>query len=330
MLIKYMVRNIIVFLLVLGVMSCSDMKEIKKLTVNNKVSELSDTLLLSRVENLIGFDGDIYFIEQYRGQIVQLDENLEFKRFIGSRGEGPEELCHVAGFSLLGEIVYALDAGCGKMMMFEKMNGNFRGGYQLFGKMPLMPEFRFVVNPESTIDISVTAMEGAFGRIDLLTQQISFWGERSKFDYTDMDRARNGRFLLKQGPNYVCVSDNMANIEIYDCYRKKINDFDYSYLEVVKNRISYLNSMPLKGSNSYGIICEDAYIEGDILYLLLSSNNKGTYRVNTIASFSLIPPINVKDVFQLPGRVYSSLCVSKGYLYAFDMEKTELCQFVLY
>ncbi len=47
MLIKYMVRNIIVFLLV---------------------------------------HGDIYFIEQYRGQIVQLDENLEFKRFIGVEG----------------------------------------------------------------------------------------------------------------------------------------------------------------------------------------------------------------------------------------------------
>ncbi|MDE6821868.1 MAG: 6-bladed beta-propeller [Bacteroides acidifaciens] len=312
----------VLLFLLMSLFSCSEKDLVRRLSVKDKVSEFSDTLFLGRVKNLLTYNNDIYFVEQYRNQIIKLDSCLNLRGLIGRMGEGPEELCNVSSFIIDNDIIYVLDAGCAKLISYG-LDGNIIARYRLSEKVGLMPEFRFVVSGNDYMEMSVTDRRGAFGKMKLQSDSVSYWGERTLFAHTDMEYVRNGRYLFKSSFGYVSISDNEAIIEVYNFDKKKIMDYDYSSLEVVKRSLAYLDTQPMS-SNSYGIICEDAYMDGNQIYLLLSSYETMGYKANTVAVFELQSDIRLKGVYQLAGSLYSSLCVLNGNVYAFETKESIL------
>lgn len=300
--------------------SCSAGEDkVKKMTCISSASELSDTLFFADVENLMAVGEDILFIDMYRNRIVCMDvSDWSVKSLIGVPGEGPDELCALFQFACRDSILYALDVGCGKVMAYD-LQGNISAKYPLPLESSLMSGYRFLVSEGREVNISTRSDMGAFVNWNLWEEGLSFWGERFRFD-ADQAKIRNGRHLLETADGYIAVSDNMPQIEKYDSQKNKAEVYDFSNIPVVKKRLLKLEGMAW-GAKSYGIVCEDACVHQDKLYLLLASDDDKGFAVNQIAVFSLFPRIEYDGVLELPGRIYSTFCVSHNQIIAFESLK---------
>lgn len=316
-----MYRVICIITLFLILFSCSNGEDrVKKVTHISSVSELSDTLFFAKVKNMISKGEDIFFIDKYRNRIVCMDvDGWKLKTVIGTSGEGPDELCNLSQFALKNDTLYALDGGCGKLVAYD-LQGNICGKYPLPLESRLMVGYHFLLSDGGKMDISTSSDAGAFVHLDLLDGDISFFGERFRFEYTSQDKLRNGRYLLKTTDGYVAVSDNMPQIEKYDGQKNRLEIYDYSNIPMVKGTLSQLERK-VQDTNSYGIICEDACIYEDKLYLLLVSDNGNGMSMNRIAVFSLFPQIKWDELLEMPGRIYSTFCVSHERIIAFDSQR---------
>lgn len=327
-----MKQLVCLFFFLLLILSCREVSPIRELKKGDSVSDFADTLFLGKVENLYAYKNKLYFIEQFRNQIVVLDDNLRLTGLVGIEGEGPTNLCGISGFVIHDDTLCAIDPVCGKILLFS-MDGRVVGRRQFVGNEPLMPEFRFVASKGNLIEMSVSDKQGAFGRLDILSDSISFWGQRTLYPFDDLERIRNGRHLFKYKSHYICISDNEPVIEFYDAVRKRKGCLDYTSLDVVQRRLNYLRShSSSSAANSYGIICEDAYVDenDNLLILLLSSNGDKGYEVNTLAVFDLQHDgARLREVCKLSGSVYSSFCYMDGSVYAFNVEQSVLEQFFL-
>lgn len=317
--IMYRVIGIITLFLIL--FSCSNREDrVKKVTRISSVSELSDTLFFAKVKNMISKEGDIFFIDKYRNRIVCMDvDGWKLKTFIGTSGEGPDELCNLSQFTLKNDTLYALDGGCGKLVAYD-LQGNICTKYPLPLESRLMIGYHFLLSDGNKMDISTSADAGAFAHLDLSDGDVSFFGERYRFEYTSQDKLRNGRYLLETADGYVAVSDNMPQIEKYDRQKNRVEVYDYSDIPMVKRTLLQWERK-VQDSNSYGIICEDACIYEDKLYLLLVSDNGNGMAMNRIAVFSLFPQIKWDELLEMPGRMYSTFCVSHERIIAFESQR---------
>lgn len=205
-------------------------------------------------------------------------------------------------------------------MVGYDLQGNISTKYSLPLESRPMLDYRFLVNEGEKMDISTCLDMGAFVNWDLLDGGFSFWGNRFNFDYASQNQQRNGRHLLEIADGYIAVSDNMPQIEKYDSQKNKVEAYDFSDIPVVRNRLLQLEGKAL-GTNSYGIVCEDACVHQDKLYLLLASDDDNGYTVNRIAVFSLFPQIEYDDLLELSGEIYSTFCVSCGRIIAFESMK---------
>lgn len=301
--------------------SCSaGENKVKTMTCISSASELSDTLFFADVKNLLGIGEDVFFIDAYRNRIVCMDvDDWSAKALIGVSGEGPDELCYLSRFTCRNGILYALDAGGGKLVAYD-LQGNISAKYPFSLESSLMSSYHFLVSEGGEVDISTRSDKGAFVNWDLLKERVSFWGDRFRFDYAKQDQIRNGRHLLEIADGYIAVSDNMPQIERYDSRKNKVEVFDFSDIPVVKKRLLLLEGKAM-GVNSYGIICEDACVYQDKLYMLLASDDDNGYAMNRIAVFSLFPRMKYDGLLELPGRIYSTFCISCNRIIAFESMK---------
>jgi len=290
----------------------------------SKVSEISDTLFLSQVGNLTVQKENLFFVDNYRGQVVSLNEDFTLRKIIGNRGNGPDELAYLSEIFIHNDTVYALDAATGKLMLYD-MDGSLSGKYQMPQDTKFISEGlgRFSIVSGQAICISTFSPKGAFVEQNLLTGAFGFWGERFPFDDEKQDAMRNGRLLFETDSLFIAVSDNMPVIEVYNRAKEKISTYDFSHVETVKRRLAYLAAQKLS-FNSYGRICGDGYVCGDKLYLLLMSNGDGGFAENRIAVFGLFPQIRFELVLELPGEVYSTFCVGRHKIYAYNAMENQL------
>lgn len=327
-LLKMELRLYVFIFFIFGVLSCiSEKEEVISLSEKNSVSELSDTLFFSDVENMLIYKDKLYFVEHNREQIICLNLDLTLYRIFGERGVGPKEFGYISGFTFKDDSLYVLDSGNARLYVSDLL-GNIVQSFRLTETLPIMAEYRFVVNKEKDVVISSVSEHGAFADFNLSSMKVEFWGERYSFSNEIWKRIRNGQHLLLNDSLYVSVSDNMPFVNIYSQSEKKcIYKYDYSKIEIVKKRIAALKSAPPRAINTYGIVCEDAYITDKNVYLLLCSIKNGLYCANKIASFKLSPEVSLEAVFELPGNVYTSFCVIGNNIYAFNKVESKLEHF---
>lgn len=174
-----MYRIVTAVVLSLFLFSCSNGGDnrIKELTCISSVSELSDTLFLAEVKNLVATERGIFFIDKYRNQIVLTDaDGWTLKSQIGMGGEGPDELCSLSGFLFRDDVLYALDGGCGKLVAYD-LQGEICAKYSLPLESRLMTGYRFLMAEGDKMKISTTSEAGAFVELDLPEDGISFDGK---------------------------------------------------------------------------------------------------------------------------------------------------------
>lgn len=298
--------------------SCAEKENVQKLTALSKVSEISDTLFLSQVTNLTANDDFLFLVDNYRGQTVRLNKDLTLNALIGSKGEGPDDLVYLSEIVLHNDTLYAFDTATGKVMLYDT-SGKLCRKNQIDKSTGYTGEgSRFLITQEGKICISTTSPKGAFVEQDFSNNLFHFWGERFSFKNEQQAAIRNDRFLFEVDSHYIAVSDNMPIIEIYNQQKEKIAVHDYSYIQTVHQRLTFLDTQNLS-SNRYGRICSDCYIADNKLYLLLMYNENGNFMENRIAVFNLFPQLKFETLLELPGSDYSTFCVADDHkIYAYN------------
>lgn len=315
----------VLFALIILMFSCSDQSELenKVLIVENSICDISDSVFLSKVKNLAIHDSKLYFIDSRLDQVISLNQDFTLNLIIGEKGEGPSEFMSLTGFCITDSTIYILNGGHAELCYYN-LSGELIGEYK-FNKDNsfIMPEYRFMIQKDSSLIIASTSKEGAFMEIDLKSDNYSFLGERSRFDIGVQERIRNGRHVFCLENKVIGVSDNIPIIDVSSIDDGKKNSYDYSEIKDVKKLLELIDEMMLS-NNSYQIICQDAYVDNQSLYILLAEKNENNFITNKIIEFELFPVIREKSQITLPGNNYSTFCVSGGDFYAFNQLESKI------
>lgn len=293
----------------------------ESLSVVKCVEHFSDTLFFSKVAKMQTYNDKIYCMDSYQEQIFVLDKNLQLKQVIGKKGEGPDEFKNLSGIFVSQEGIYILDSGNVCLFLYKNTDSLIRVHNFTIDEYFIMPEFRFLLEKDTSFIIAASDTKKAFANFDLKHNVNSFWGERFSFNSDTHNRIRNGRNLLKTKDLFVSVSDNMPVVEIYDiCTKRKIKDFDFSEISYVSKQLEYAEVK----NHSYYVLIQDAYIDEDKLYMLISEKMNDSFYTNLVLVFALKEKCELTRILRFPGNIYSTLCVNNDTIYAYNSSETKI------
>lgn len=318
------IRTVGVLLLLLFCFSCAGRKkemDMVRYVKHSSVDSFADSIFLSKVNNLQVYNGNLYFIDDYLSQIFEVDTQFNGYRVMGKHGEGPDEFVGLRTLTVVEDSIYAFDAGRYSLSVYD-LEGRICRKYD-FSQYTIYPAYRFVID-ENHYQVQYRGGEGVFMDIDLNSKQTSIWGDLTRFGHEKKDRIRNNRNIFRFDNFYVAVSDNIPVVEFYDRDDKQIvKTVDYSDVDVIRN-VLFENSNNLD-EHSYHVVVQDAYIDGEYLYLLLNGNNPNDgYNVNKILKMHLSKDDEIDQVIQLPGKLYDSFCVTNDTIYAFNRKDARI------
>lgn len=305
-------KLLITVIMILYLYGCQERKNngVFYCQVENKIEEYPDSSFFSNITCINYYDGKLYVLDNKRGDIVELNDDLNKMKYVSRHGEAPYETVMPFAFSLLNDTVYVVDFGTRSMKKFY--NGQFMGGFTLSNAN----ENRFCLN-DSMLFLSATTDTTSFLKITLRhpSEQVQL-GKVVKEKTKTRTIMLNKRHLLYNKDGYIySISGNYPYIEQYNHNGEYIKTFDISSIPIIKKSMEYAESLPYQDNSFYSYIM-DAYLINDIIYLLCSSRTtQGEYRVNTILKLSISD--NMKNVctYILPHDYYSAFCASDSCLF---------------
>lgn len=133
------------------------------------------------------------------------------------------------------------------------------------------------------------------------------------------NKIRNKRHLFICNNKLVTVSDNLGSISIYSLSGSKLKEISYAGNSIFEERHKLIKSSIENNSNSYSLLIHDAYLNNNCLYLLaITNDNFGVTYSNTIINIDLNDKNREIYVYKLDEGYYSTICVTNGFLWAYD------------
>lgn len=255
-------------------------------------------------------NGNLFILDEKRGDVVCLDENFKSMQYVSRHGEAPYETVMPLTFSVRNDTTYIVDFGTRSMKKYYK--GEFIDDFPLSNANGN----RFSVN-ESFIFLSATTDTTSYLRIPLKNSlQQEAIGLVTKEATAKRTIMLNQKHILYNKGTIFAVSGNYPYIQSYNTDGNLINTFDISSIPVIKNSIEYANSLPYQ-ENSYYIYIMDAYLANDYIYLLCSSRpTSQEYKVNTVLKLSINSGMTLQSIYTLPHDYYSTFCISDSHIFA--------------
>jgi len=287
--------------------------EIKKLELSSFIEEYPDSSFFSNIKCMYFYKNFIYALDVNRRDIAVFDENFENFHLIGNPGEGPKEFTYPFIFYIESDTVYVLDGGSRSVKSF--FEGEFVNSYKLSDA----GTYRFfVANNGFYFSLPVdTSLYTVIPKYGTTHENDKRFGKPFIFENGNETIMRNKRSLLLNKNFMYSVSDNLPVIEKYDIETlKKLEAYDLSNIPIVKSNLSFIKSQK-KEPKSYYVFLEDAYIDEYNLYLLCANLGEN-YKVNTVLVITLNPTMHLKDIWELPNKLYDSFCISSNFLYSFN------------
>lgn len=317
-------KKIYIFICLLFFFSCVEKRrkvDVVRYVKHLSVDSFADSIFLSQVKNLQVYSTNLYFSDNYLSQIFEVDKNINQYRIMGNPGEGPNDFVALRTLIVVNDLIYAFDAGHYSLFVYNLEGRNCQK--HDFSKYSIYPAYRFVVD-ENHYQVQYSGKEGVFMDIDLSSKQTFIWGDVTHFDHEKQERIRNNRNIFKWGNFYILVSNNIPVVEFYDKNSKEIvKIIDYSDVDVIRN-VLFENNKNLD-VNSYHVVVQDAYMNGEKLYILVNGNNPNDgYNVNKIIEISLSGNDEINQIIQLPGKLYESFCVNNDTIYAFNGKNSSI------
>lgn len=305
--------------------SCRENETIKNIvcSVEKSIDVLPDSTFMSDLRKMQLHDNWIYFIEENSRELIRINSNLTENIRIGSFGLGPGELIDPRNFFLQGDSAFIVDFGSMSIKCFTLENT-----YVNNLKIKFVSEQRiFAYNNYLYLSSFNKSTKTSLVRFPLTDRHevtsSEFFGNSFVFDHPFQNIIRNKRDLLKGNEYFYAVSDNLPIIEKYNLKNNDlIQSYDYSFVPVIKNNIRIIESKQ-HNSNSYTAFIMDSYLYDDAIYLLTSQQGEN-FKTNLIVKVDLNPDFNLKEIYLLPGKMYTSFCVDESYFYAFNYETSSI------
>lgn len=303
----------------------------KYLEKTSFITELSDSSFFSSITCMIEDDNLIYVGDQYRSNILTMDDDLKLINVMGEAGRGPSNILSTCCFTISGDTLIIDDEGNYRFQFFTK-KGDYIGSVLKKPEMHLhLGSDRFAYNNVKLFyssinpDYSVSEINTNIGEVvNRLSPVIDFGSNRR-------NTVRNKRniFLAKEG--IIVTSDNIPIIEKYDMSGTLLEKYDLTQIEEIKTTIDFINDQNYP-ENSYFRSFYDSYLYGNTLYILLSykdSDSISSWNVNKIYAFDIKKEIKPLIKYILPGKLYGVFCVNKDYIYAFNSKDISIEKFKL-
>lgn len=296
----------------LGLCSCtSHVKSLKEIpyTVVEQLEEYPDSTFFSDIRHTEYEDGKLYLLDAKRGDIVWVSEDFKQMDYVARHSE--IDLVMPVSFTIRHDTAYICDEGAVKPL---KIYAN--GCLVKSASIPRYNEKRMGVSA-SSLFLSLPTDSSCFIKIqrnDL--DKYVLVGRIIKEDTAQRTIMLNARHMFYYEGALYAVSGNYPYIDKYDAESNEhLETLDLSDIPFIKSNLDYIATKVL-GPKSYFVYIDDGYLSDGYLYLLCASLGDD-YRCNTIlkidVSGKVMEPVGC---CVLPGKYYSSICVSSDYLYA--------------
>lgn len=319
-------RFFLLFVVCLFFVQCSHEKlPVYDLAVSKQKGIIGDTLLFKEISCLTFYRSKLYFSNPVYDHIVSLDKNFNLDTIFGKKGRGPNEFMNVSQFSMDDSLIYVLNRINGRVNIFSTEGKNI-SEISLSNSILFRYNCRFCFADNHIIGFSSVA-ETPLTKYNIYTKEQTLFGKMYQFPTPKQTSIRNSRFTAKVDNSYIVVSDNLPRIEIYNQDNlEQIVQYDYSDIPQVKNSIEATEMKFKKADNSYQILCKDIYATSQHLYILFVDNN-----INQIIKFEIYPVIKPVSVYKLPGKWFTTFCVSEedNIVYAYEYTENTLGAYLI-
>ena len=310
---------------VFGAISCKNTSRLedKDLYAELIIDNVSDSMYFSDICSLSSIGNKLFFVDQKSSKIFVLSDDFKSCKFWGETGHAGNEFIFLAGIHPVNDTVYSFDAGRQIIFIYDT-NGNLLNQYLFKGdELFFSREYRCIIDNKKLIGCAYTVENGCMS-IDMRNHNIVKWGKIFNFKSEKQKMLRNGRHLFRLNDIYITVSDNLPVIELYNQKYNRLLEYNYSNVDFVHLRLKNIERN--KGEeNSYSILCYDAYLYNKSLYLLMTGFDHGEYVVNKIIKVNIDGNnVSLEKVLNLPGRIYSSICINGKGLFAFNKSDSRL------
>lgn len=300
----------------LGTYSCSTtpQKDITLPKLNTelveRITEFPDSSFFSDVRMMEYEDGKVYLLDYQRAEILSLTEDFKQMEIVAPHSE--IHLVSPASFIIEKDTAYIYDYGSVKTMKV------YVGGKQVRS----MSSFRFKEKRMALNDDFIWASAPTdtscyikFNRWN--PDEFVLSGKVEKEDNAKRTTRKNGKHFLPGNDRMLyAVSEAYPFIDKYDMKSGELKEtLDISDVFFVKASLEYAESQKTE-PNSFYIYVQDACLYANSLFILCSSLGEN-FRCNMLLRIDVSGrEMKLVGYYELPGKYYSTICVSDEYLFA--------------
>jgi hypothetical protein len=310
------------------IVSCNrqsvDFKELK-LNKDTIITQLNDSTFFSDIRSMF-FDKYLYVSDYKRNQIIVLDTKAHVIKTIGMPGRGPGEFQGISHIVVDNDTIYAQNDGkrCIEILDIDGFIKTvpLKRGIQL----QTTSRFSYLNN---TFYLSSVTKENSIVAYDFVSDSIKHLGIINQFANEEYNYYRNERHIfIVEGRYIIAVSHTNPVIEKYDINGNLLEQFSYKDILPVQKRIKFIENQQSEINSVYELI-SDAYIESDKIYLILISNEGNAVSSNRILKIDFRDKMKAAQLYNLDEGWFSSICITKEHLWAFDGKGGSLVMFSL-
>ncbi|MBS4764962.1 hypothetical protein KG007_01915 [Alistipes sp. kh20] len=301
--------------------------EIVNLIEDISIDNYNDSLFFSDVLDMNIDNDSLYILENHHGTIIVSDLNLKYLKTIGRSGKAYNEFLFPSSFVINNDTIVIKDSGKERFLMYNKF------GHAIhtlpYSKCPIGVSDKFAYCNNSIIDCS---RDSLFAILYMDNRKGYFIQKGAQKEYGSILQTmhRNSYFNFNYKNKIISVSNNDPTISVYNRNLEKVNELNYSYIDFVGRQFKYAEEK-INKEKSFFIMVKDVYIYDNYIYILLAEkNNNVKYTVNKVAVFSFInSDIVFCNILQLPGSLYSSICIYDNILFAVDLKKSSIGRYYM-
>lgn len=264
--------------LVLFFVSCATEKSTSSLSLQpiDVVSQLGDSIFLSKQVSCIDTQNGTTYISDYRSGLYALDKDLKLIKKVSTIGNGTNEVnCPAMIYADPNNNVILYNEGLRKFSYFANnfftkkdsriIRNNLSDLCRFFSIKDTI--YQSIINDKFLVSITVDGK--TLKKICPLTNDLD---SKNK-------PAMSERHLVKGDSTFFLIGMALPIIQEYSFSGKEIEQFDMSSIESLTH--AYSKNQAETQPNSFYTIIKDAFYKKNRLYLL-AANYEGKYKCNTI------------------------------------------------
>jgi hypothetical protein len=326
-------------ILVLVLIGCSHTVKIQEYSISRSLTLFGENseIRLSATTSLSNYKDNLVFYDIKTSKIIVCDYLGNHIVRYGNKGKGPNEIMEIGSLSVKEDTVFYFDNGNKRIGILNLANNNIKT-ICAYPKGFYSDNSRFDASRDGNFYISNLYYEKPILVLDKNFNIVNKFGKKNN-PTNQFISTSNSFFHIMEKSEYIFAADVQSPlVNVYKKNGTLISNHDFSNLELFSGRINEIKQKRKTVDNPsarHFVFIQDAQISGDYIYLLVIQNYKGKMYANKILKGEIVDGeikelalIKLINNDNLP-HYYSSFCIIKDHIYAFDLMTSEIHVFDL-